>query len=175
MSQDNASQAATDTKTVSSVYVPPLQLTQGQAPPIAANGGRPYIALDRNGDAGTTAATEAALMQIASGEGKAVDDLLDNAPPGPIKTKWGVGFRRYAECLEYIQANNIETPEGGLAIPLRYSINERPSYSIVSSNLPWEPNVAPSLVSARKSCEFVCRRCRDLATSNSSNSRWLPN
>src|SRR3954454_20253327 len=89
------------TQRVSSVYVPPLQLTKGQPPPIAANGGLSYMSFDRDGDAGTAAALEAALHLIAKGEGQAVIDMLDNAPPGPIKTKWGVGFRSYAECLAY--------------------------------------------------------------------------
>src|SRR5580698_5430130 len=99
---------------VSSVYVPSLQLTEGQPPPIAANGGLSYMSFDRDGDAGTAAATKAALHQLAEGQGQAVSDLLDNAPPGPIDTKWGVGFRSYSECLEYIRANNIEAPEGGV-------------------------------------------------------------
>ncbi|MCH7744120.1 MAG: hypothetical protein IIB71_15855, partial [Proteobacteria bacterium] len=98
-----ANHVAADTETVSSVYVPPLQLTEGQPPPIAANGGLSYMSFDRDGDAGTAAATEAALIQIAEGEGQAVIDMLDNAPPGPIETKWGVGFRRYSECLEHIR------------------------------------------------------------------------
>ncbi len=38
--------------------------------------------------------------------------MLDKAPPGPIETKWGIGFRSYSECQEYIRANNIEAPEG---------------------------------------------------------------
>ena len=37
----------------SSAYVPPLQRTQGQPPPIAAHGGLSYMSFDRNGDAGT--------------------------------------------------------------------------------------------------------------------------
>src|SRR4029450_9148404 len=104
------------TSRVSSVYVPPLQLTEGQPPPIAANGGLSYMSFDRDGDAGTAAATEAALRQIAAGEGQAVIDLLDNAPPGPIETKWGVGFRSYAECLEYSRAHNIKDPARGGAL-----------------------------------------------------------
>ncbi len=126
-----------DTETVSPAYVPPLQLTDGQAPPIAANGGLSYMSFDRDSDAGTAAALEAALIQIAEGEGQTVIDWLDNAPPGPIETKWGVGFRDYAECVDYIRANNIEAPEGGLALPLRYTVREQPSYSIVSSNALW--------------------------------------
>jgi len=129
--------AAADTATVSSVFVPSLQLTAGQAPPIAANGGLSYMSFDQNGDAGTTAATEAALVQIAAGEGQAVIDMLDNAPSGPIETKWGLGFRSYSECLDHIRANNIEAPEGGLALPLRYTIHEQPSYTIVASNALW--------------------------------------
>lgn len=120
-----------------SAYVPPLELTAGQAPPIAANGGLSYMSFDRNGDAGTVAAIDAALAQIAEGEGQAVIDMLESAPPGPIETKWGLGFRRYAECLAYIRENNIEAPEGGLALPLRYTVYEQPSYSVVSSNALW--------------------------------------
>ena len=122
---------------VLSAYVPPLQLTVGQPVPIAANGGLSYMSFDQDGDAGTAAATEAALRQIAEGEGQAVIDMIDNAPPGPIETRWGLGFRSYAECLDYIRANNIEAPEGGVALPLRYTVYEQPSYSIVSSNALW--------------------------------------
>ena len=91
-------------ESASSAYVPPLQLTRGQEPPIAANGGLSYMSFDRDGDGGTAAATEAALKQIADGDGRAAMDMLDNAPPGPIETKWGVGFREYEECMSYIRA-----------------------------------------------------------------------
>ena len=119
-------------------YVPLLQRTEGQPPPNAANGGLSYMSFDRNGDAGTEAAIETALKQIADGEGQAVIDMIESAPPGPIATKWGLGFRRYAECIAYIRDNNIKAPEGGVAIPLRYTIDEQPSYSIVSSNGLWQ-------------------------------------
>ena len=124
-------------KKVSSAYIPPFQLTEGQPAPFAANGGLSYMSFDKDGDAGTTAATEAALQQIATGEGQAFILKLENAPPGPIETKQGIGFRSYSECLEYIQTNNIKAPEGGLALPLRYTIHDHPSYSIVSSNGLW--------------------------------------
>ena len=124
-------------KKVSS-YIPPFELTEGQPAPFAANGGLSYMSFDQDGDAGTAAATEAALKQIATGEGQAFMDKLENAPPGPIETEWGVGFRNYSECLAHIQANNIKAPEGGLALPLRYTIYEQPSYSIVSSNAIWK-------------------------------------
>ena len=119
-------------------YIPPFELTEGQQAPFAANGGLSYMSFDQDGDAGTAAATEAALQQIATGEGQAFMDKLENAPPGPIETEWGVGFRNYSECLAHIQANNIKAPEGGLALPLRYTIYEQPSYSIVSSNAIWK-------------------------------------
>lgn len=122
---------------VSPVYVPPFQLTDGQPPPIAANGGQSFASLNRGGDAGTTAAMEAALAQIARGESQALIEMIENAPPGPIETQWGLGFRRYEECLDYIWANKIEVPEGGVALPLRYSVHEQPSYSVVSSNALW--------------------------------------
>ena len=144
----------------SSIYVPPLQLTEGQPPPIAANGGLSYMSLDRDGDAGTTAATEDALKQIADGEGQAIIEMLENAPPGAIQTKWGPGFRRYAECLEYIKASDVEVPEGGLALPLRYSIHEEPSYSVVSSNALWrDPERADEAKALRKDEMDNVRRC----------------
>ena len=114
-----------------------LQRTAGQATPIAANDGKAYTSLDVNGDAGTTAAVADALTQIASGEGQQVTDMIEHAAPGPIETKWGLGFRRYAECLEHIEANGPQAPEGGLALPMRYTVMEVPSYSVVPSNAIW--------------------------------------
>jgi hypothetical protein len=37
-------------------YVPPLQRTAGQPPPIAAKGGLSYMSFDRQSDSGTAAA-----------------------------------------------------------------------------------------------------------------------
>ncbi len=145
---------------VPSVYVPPLELTEGQPPPIAANGGLSYLSFDRDGDAGTRAATETALAQIAEGEGQAVIEKLDKAPPGPIETQWGLGFRRYRECLEYIRGNGMEPPEGGLALPLRYTVHEQPSYSIVSSNALWrDPTREADAEALRQDEKDNARRC----------------
>lgn len=130
-------QATAETGVNSAVYVPTLQRTEGQPPPIAANGGLSYMSFDRDGDAGTAAAIEAALAQIAAGDAQKVIGKIDNAPPGPIETKWGLGFRDYDECLAYIRANNIEAPEGGVALPLPYTVSEQPTYSIVPSNKLW--------------------------------------
>src|SRR6516165_5221310 len=55
-------------------------------------------------------------IETGMGELQAVVEMIDKAPPGPIATKWGVGFRSYSECLEYIRANNIKVPEGGVAL-----------------------------------------------------------
>ncbi len=148
------------TETNSSAYVPPLQLTVGQPAPIAANGGLSYMSFDRDGDAGTAAATEAALRQITEGEEQAVIDRINSAPPGPIETKWGVGFRSYAECLDYIRANNIQAPEGGVALPLPYTVLEQPSYSIVPSNSLWrDPARVAEAKMLRREAQDISRGC----------------
>src|SRR6516165_5239366 len=65
-------------------------------------------------------------------------EMIDKAPPGPIKTKWGIAFRDYDECVNYIrQSNSIKAPPGGVALPLPYTVYERPSYSVVPSNAIW--------------------------------------
>jgi hypothetical protein len=106
------------------------------------------MSFDRDGDAGTVAATEAALRQLAEGQGQALSEMLESAPAGPVKTEWGIGFRSYSECLDYIRANNIKAPEGGVALPLRYTIYEQPSYSIVSSNALWHDPARADLAKA---------------------------
>jgi hypothetical protein len=128
-----------DAERASSPYVPSLQRTAGQPPPIAANGGLSYMAFDHDGDAGTGTAINDALAEIADGEGQRVTDMINNAPPGAaIKTKWGYGFRKYEECLDYIRKNNaIQAPEGGVSVPLPYTVYERPTWSIVPSNAVW--------------------------------------
>ncbi len=156
----SGNEAAAARGTNGSAYVPPLQLTEGQPPPIAANGGLSYMSFDRNGDAGTAAATEDALHQISGGQGKALIDRIDSAPPGPVETRRGLGFRRYAECLEYIRTKPIEAPKGGLAIPLRYTIDEEPSYSIVSSNALWrDPARKADAAALRQDERGQVRRC----------------
>jgi len=124
-------------ETAQSVYVPEFELTAGQPAPKAANGGVSFMSLDRGGDAGTEAATEEAFKQIAEGEGQKIIDNIENAPEGPVETQWGIGFREYDECLAYIREKGIEAPEGGVALPLRYTVSDLPSYSIVSSNALW--------------------------------------
>ena len=139
-------------------YVPPLQRTKGQPAPIAANGGLSYMSFDRNGDAGTGAALEAALAQIAEGEGRRVIEMIDSAPPGPIETKWGLGFRSYAECVAYIRENGIVAPEGGLALPLPYTVYERPTYSVVPSNALWRDPARADVADVLRKSETDNRR-----------------
>src|SRR3954470_2404062 len=126
------------TERASSAYVPPLQRTEGQPPPIAANGGLSYMSFDREGDAGTAAAIQDPLAEIADGEGPRVIGMIGRAGPGPINTQWGLGFRDYDECVKYIrQSNSIKAPPGGVALPLSYTVYERPTYSVVPSNAIW--------------------------------------
>ena len=109
------------------------------------------MSFDDNGDAGTSKAIETALLQIASGEGHALTKMIENSPPGPIETKWGLGFRHYSECLDYINDNNMSAPTGGIVVPLRYNVYEQPSYSLVSSNSLWkDPERAADAESFRK-------------------------
>src|SRR5271170_7505064 len=154
--------AAADAESASSSYVPSLQRTEGQPPPIAAHGGLSYMSFDRDGDAGTAAAIQDALAEIAEGEGQRVIDMIDKAPSGPIKTKWGIGFRDYDECLAYIrQSNSIKAPPGGVALPLPYTIYERPSYSVVPSNTIWRDQARADMAAILRTNEQGNRR-RDL-------------
>ena len=161
MSQATAvAEAPRQASGATTAYVPPFQLTAGQGAPKAAHGGRSYMAFDRDGDAGTAVALDDALAQIASGVGQNVVDMIENAPPGPIETQWGAGFRTYEECLEHIRANGITAPEGGLALPLRYTVHEDPSYSVVSSNALWRDPVREADAKALKQEERnIGRRC----------------
>ena len=101
---------AADTEKALSAYVPPLQRTEGQPPPIAAHGGLSYMAFDRDGDAGTAVALQDALAEIAEGEGQRVTDMIAKAPPGPINTKWGLGFRDYDECVSTSASRTASKP-----------------------------------------------------------------
>src|SRR5579871_1481675 len=135
-------------------YVPSLQRTEGQPPPIAANGGLSYMSFARDGDAGTAKALEDALTEIAGGESQRVIDMIDNAPPGPIKTRWGLAFRDYDECVRHIrESNSLKAPPGGVALPLAYTVFERPSYSVVPSNAIWRDPARADLAASLRQYE----------------------
>ena len=74
----SADRGAVESGAGSSVYVPSLEITKGQPPPIAANEGLSYMSFDRDGDSGTAAATEAAFAQIEEGAGQAIIDMIDS-------------------------------------------------------------------------------------------------
>ena len=101
--------------TNASIYVPSLELTKGQPEPIAANGGLSYYSFDEGGDAGTGVALQAAFEELSKPERSEVIELIENGPSGPVKTKWGIGYRSYDECVAYIKEKGIKAPEGGLA------------------------------------------------------------
>ena len=134
---DELNQENRDGEMTVSAYVPPLEYTKGQPEPIAAKGGLSYMAFDKDGDAGTAKATQAAIELVDNGSGQAVIDMIENAVPGPIETQWGLGFRTADECLKYIDEQGMSAPEGGVVVPLRYSVHEEETYSIVSSNALW--------------------------------------
>src|SRR5258708_30019839 len=85
--------------------------------------------------------------------------MIDKAPPGTIETRRGLGFRDYDGGMDYIRANGIEAPEGGLALPLPYTVYERPTYSVVPSNAVWrDPARADGAAILRKNEEADRRR-----------------
>ena len=57
-----ANHDASDTETVPPAYVPPLQLTDGQPSPIAANGGLSYMAFEVSTIAPEMVVTPRSLM-----------------------------------------------------------------------------------------------------------------
>ena len=163
MSKIDATGLAADATKTWTPYVPTLERTAGQPPPIAANGGLSYMSFDQDGDAGTAVAIQDALAQIAEGESQRVVDLIANTPPGEqVRTKWGPAFRKFEECADYIRKNNaIVPPEGGLALPMPYTIYERPTWSVVPSNAVWrDPARAETAKILRKNEED--NRKRDL-------------
>jgi hypothetical protein len=150
-------------ETAPPAYVPPLQRTAGQPEPIAAHGGLSYMSFDKDGDAGTSEALKDALAEIATGESQRLTEMIDKAPPGPIKTKWGVAFRSYDECVEYIrQSNSIKAPPGGVALPLPYTVYERPSYSVVPSNAIWRDPARAETAAILRTQERGGNQRRDL-------------
>src|SRR5260221_9234816 len=126
---------------------------------MAAKGGWSYMWFAGEGVAEPAGAIQDALAEIAEGEGQRVIEMIDKAPPGPIKTKWGLGFRDYDECLKYIrQSNSIKAPAGGVALPLPYTVYERSSYSIVPSNAVWRDPERANIAAILRQNEQGSRR-----------------
>lgn len=140
-------------------FVPPLQLTAGAPPPVAAHGGLSYMSFDRDGDAGTAEAIRDTMAQMAKGKVQAFVEKLEAAPPGPVETQWGPGFRSAEECIAHIRNTGITAPEGGVVVPLRYTVLEEPSYVAVSSNAVWrDPARTEEQEALRKSEELLSKR-----------------
>ena len=140
-------------------YVPPIQRTRGQPVPIAAHGGLSYMSFDKNGDAGTAVALEDALAEIASGAARRTVNTIVNSATDAIETKWGLGFRTYDACLAHIRAKGIAAPDGGVALPLPYTVHEGSSYSIVSSNAIWRDPSRADLVPLLRQREKDTGKC----------------
>src|ERR1700752_1116527 len=102
MSQSEAANntVASGMKRAMSAYVPPLQRTEGQPPPIAAHGGLSYMAFDRDGDAGTAAAIQDALAEIAEGEGERVIGHDRQGTTGPDQDQMGPRVPRLRRVCE---------------------------------------------------------------------------
>jgi hypothetical protein len=149
---------ATETAKVGTTYIPSLELTHGQPPPIAANGGRSYLMFERDGDACTRAALDDAIAEAKEGEARRLSESIENAPPGPIETKWGPAFRTYDECLAHIKAIGLTAPEGGLALPLPYTVYERSTYAIVPSNALWRDPAQAEIADLLRSNDRGSRR-----------------
>merc|ERR1719510_796043 len=61
-----------------------------------------------------------------------------------------MGFKSYRECLESIKMKNESIPEGAVALPLRYTAYEQPSFEIVPSHPFWKhPNYKPQQKAVR--------------------------
>jgi hypothetical protein len=74
----------------------------------------------------------------------------------------GAGAFDYDECMKYIrQSNSLKAPEGGVALPLPYTIYERPSYSVVPSNAIWRDPARANVAAVLRKSEEGNRR-RDL-------------
>ena len=95
-------QVATDIDTNSSTYVPTLQRTEGQPPPIAANGGLSYMSFDRERRRrARQAAMEAALASRSPGAPAARGHRDARTPRPRVRSRPNgvTGFRDYEECM----------------------------------------------------------------------------
>ena len=79
--------------------------------------------------------------------------------------------------MAYIRANGIKAPEGGLALPLPYTVCERPTYSVVPSNAFWRDPARADIAEILRKNEEDNRR-RDLyfplVTRDARHRRVLP-
>ena len=93
-------------------YVPSLQRTEGQPPPIAANGGLSYMSFDRGGDAGTGKALEDAL-------GDGIKRVEENERDAAIVQRRSVRLKRALPAGTVLAASDLvclrPAPAGSIA------------------------------------------------------------
>lgn len=131
--------------------------TVGAPPPFALNGGARF----RGPDGGAAEASRSAAELRARGTAPNY-----SGQTGPIETRWGTGFRRYPDCLSYIESAgmNERLAEGELIVPLRYIAAEEPTFSHVPSNSVWKKShdpgvgVAPQMNSFMEESRFEGRK-----------------
>ena len=87
-------QEDTATTNESSVYVPSLELTAGQAPPVAANGGVSFMSFERDGDAGTGAALGSGARPDRARHGQGVCRYAGHRTARSDRDRMGAGFPR---------------------------------------------------------------------------------
>ena len=109
-------------------YLPPLS-TVGAPPPFALNGGQRF-------EQSVEGASEASRL---CWELRGKTEPVQYNVPGPIKTKFGVGFKSHGECLRHIEENvSMDLADGEIVVPLRYIASEEPTFSHVPSNSCWK-------------------------------------
>ena len=86
------------------------------------------MSFDRDGDAGTAEAIKDALAKIASGETSRAAEMIENAPPGPIETQWGPASAATPSAWSTSASERHQGPDGGVALPLPYTVDERSTY-----------------------------------------------
>ena len=122
---------ADHTQKPSKPYVPSLQRTAGQPPPIAANGGLSYMSFDQDGDAGTTKALEDALALgdfgkcvLDRGAGPGIAVVIERhvrqaavrrdgrrLPSGALE-RWHIGRRRFLRIRCDVAVCELELAHG---------------------------------------------------------------
>lgn len=109
----------------------PANGTKGQPQPFAANGGRKWSDFQDRPDGGSAVAGQAALKWMESRP----PPKFTRAASGPLETEYGVGFSSFAECQQFIEAQGLQSDvPGEVCIPINYSINDAPSFTLVPSH-----------------------------------------
>ena len=159
--KENENYVAGATVRASSAYVPPLQLTKGQPPPIAANGGLSYMSFDRDGDAGTAAATAAALKLGCRGT-RAGDHRHARhgaSRPDPDQSGESAFAPTPRSAWNIFAPTTSSPPRGrGATAALHHFRGATPTRSVSSNSLWRDPARAAEAAGLRKEEQDVGRR-----------------